>query len=83
MLPDGTIKHLHSIAHPVIESGDEVVGTVMDVTERKRAEEKLRRSESDLLEAQRISQTGSWKLDALSGTVTVYTADISNIRCQS
>src|SRR5437867_6597843 len=26
VLPDGTIKHLHSIAHPVIESGDEVVG---------------------------------------------------------
>src|SRR6201988_1796129 len=37
VLPDGTIKHLHSIAHPVIDSGDEVVGTVMDVTERKRA----------------------------------------------
>ena len=34
VLPDGTIKHLHSIAHPVIESGDEVVGTVMDVTEQ-------------------------------------------------
>jgi PAS domain S-box-containing protein len=71
VLPDGTIKHLHSIAHPVIESGEEVVGTVMDVTERKRTEEKLRQTEADLLEAQRISQTGSWKLDASSGRVTV------------
>jgi len=71
VLPDGTIKHLHSIAHPVIESGDEVVGTVMDVTERKHAEERLRQTEADLLEAQRISQTGSWKLDVSSGTVTV------------
>jgi PAS domain S-box-containing protein len=71
VLPDGTIKHLHSIAHPVIESGDEVVGTVMDVTERKHAEEKLRQTEADLLEAQRISQTGSWKLNVSSGTVTV------------
>src|ERR1700756_2887010 len=71
VLPDGTIKHLHSIAHPVIESGDEVLGTVMDVTERKRAEEKLRQTEADLLEAQRISQTGSWKLAVSSGTVTV------------
>ena len=71
VLPDGTIKHLHSIAHPVIESGDEVVGSVMDVTERKRAEQKLRGREADLLEAQRISQTGSWKLDASSGRVIV------------
>ena len=37
VLPDGTIKHLQSIAHPVIESGDEVVGTVMDVTEQHEA----------------------------------------------
>jgi PAS domain S-box-containing protein len=43
----------------------------VDVTERKRTEEKLRRSEADLLEAQRISQTGSWKLDVSSGKVTV------------
>src|SRR6266436_4009887 len=36
ILPDGTIKHLHSVAHPVRDdSGEiaEVVGTVMDVTE--------------------------------------------------
>jgi PAS domain S-box-containing protein len=71
VLPDGTIKHLQSIAHQVIESGDEIVGTVMDVTERKRTEEKLQRSEADLLEAQRISQTGSWKLDVSSGQVIV------------
>src|ERR1700719_4228385 len=41
VLPDGTIKHLHSIAHPVIESGDEVVGTVMDVTEHWKARVEL------------------------------------------
>src|SRR6267143_1071219 len=52
VLPDGTIKHLHSIARPVMdESGEitEVVGTVMDVTERKRAEA-LRDGESRILE---------------------------------
>src|SRR5260370_1832558 len=52
VLPDGTIKHLHSIARPVMdESGQiaEVVGTVMDVTERKRAEA-LRDGESRVLE---------------------------------
>ncbi|HXA07897.1 MAG TPA: ATP-binding protein [Bryobacteraceae bacterium] len=52
VLPDGTIKHLHSIARPVVdESGalTEVVGTVMDVTKRKRAEA-LRDGESRVLE---------------------------------
>jgi PAS domain S-box-containing protein len=74
VLPDGTIKHLHSIAHPVIESGDEVVGTVMDVTEQwkaraelenafeeiKQRTDALRRSEAYLAEAQKLTHTGSW-----------------------
>ncbi|HXC62194.1 MAG TPA: PAS domain-containing protein, partial [Nitrospiria bacterium] len=74
ILTDGTVKYIHGIGHPVLdEAGDiiQYVGTDVDVTERKRVEEKLRHTESDLLEAQRISQTGSWKLDASSGTVTV------------
>ncbi len=40
VLPDGRIKHLHSIAHPVMnELGEitEVVGTTMDVTEQYEA----------------------------------------------
>jgi PAS domain S-box-containing protein len=40
VLPDGTIRHLHSIAHPVVnESGEvtEVYGTTMDVTEQHKA----------------------------------------------
>jgi PAS domain S-box-containing protein len=63
VLPDGTIKHLHTTGHPVLnESGDlvEFVGTAMDVTVAKQAEEALRRSESYLAEAQRVSHTGSW-----------------------
>jgi len=63
VLPDGTIKHLHTIGRPVLnESGDlvEFVGTAIDVTAAKRAEEELRRSESNLAEAQRLTHTGSW-----------------------
>jgi PAS domain S-box-containing protein len=74
VLSDGTVKHIHGIGHPVLdETGNiiEYVGSDVDVTERKRTEEKLRRSEADLLEAQRISNTGSWKLDVLSGKVIV------------
>jgi PAS domain S-box-containing protein len=68
-------------------SGDviEFVGTAMDVTEQHEAraaletafeqikaeETKLRRSEADLYEAQRLSHTGSWKHDVSSGKVTV------------
>ena len=45
----------------LLEGGrDEGVAFVLDLTERKRAEEKLRRSEAYLAEAQKLSQTGSW-----------------------
>ena len=63
VLPDGRIKHLHTIAHPVRDvSGQivEIVGTTMDVTERKRIEDSLRRSESHLAEAQKLTHTASW-----------------------
>jgi formate hydrogenlyase transcriptional activator len=46
--PGGAVRDIHSIGHPVFSpSGDliEYTGTVIDVTERKRAEEELRRSE--------------------------------------
>ncbi len=59
----GEIRDIHVIAHPVLgPSGDlvEFVGTVMDVTERQRADEKLRQSQAYLAEAQRLSHTGSW-----------------------
>jgi PAS domain S-box-containing protein len=49
--PDGTIRHMHSLCHPVFnESGAliEYVGTVVDTTERKRAEEEARSAQSEL-----------------------------------
>jgi PAS domain S-box-containing protein len=42
VLPDGTMKYIHAIGHPVFNSSGELVefvGTVIDATERKRAEE--------------------------------------------
>jgi len=63
LLPDGSVKHIHTVGHPVLNaSGDLVqfVGSSTDITESKRAEESLRSSEAYLAEAQRLSQTGSW-----------------------
>jgi PAS domain S-box-containing protein len=62
-LPGGEIRNIHVLAHPVFNpSGDlvEYVGTVMDVTERKQVEEKLRQSEAYLADAQKLTHTGSW-----------------------
>jgi len=62
VLPDGTVKYLHSVAHPVRHSGEvtEVIGTVMDVTEHELLTQELRRREAYLTEAQRLSHTGSF-----------------------
>jgi len=62
MMPDGSVKYVHVVAHALRdESGSiEFVGAVTDTTDTKRVEEALRRSESYLAEAQRLTQTGSW-----------------------
>lgn len=53
------------------EEGTMVSSAIRDITHRKRALEALRRSEEDLLEAQRLTHTGSWKHEISSGTVKV------------
>jgi len=47
LLPDGSIKYLHSLAKCSLDqSGDvEYIGAVVDITEHKRAEQELRDSE--------------------------------------
>ncbi|HEV7512284.1 MAG TPA: sigma 54-interacting transcriptional regulator [Candidatus Acidoferrum sp.] len=74
LLPNGAAKYIHVVGHPVVNASDdviEIVGTAMDVTERKRAEDALRESEAFLLEAQRLTRTCSWRHEVLSGKVTV------------
>jgi PAS domain S-box-containing protein len=63
LMPDRSVKYVRVVGHPSTkyESGNfEFVGAVMDITESKRTEESLRRSESYLAEAQRLTHTGSW-----------------------
>lgn len=70
---DGTSRILHALAEILCdERGAPVrmVGRVQDITERKQAEDRLRRSEHRLLEAQRIGSFGSWELDLVANTLT-------------
>jgi PAS domain S-box-containing protein len=62
LTPAGSIKHVHALARAEKTSSGklEFVGTVTDITERKRTEEALRRSERYLAEAQRLAHMGSW-----------------------
>jgi len=63
VLPEGTTRYMYGTGHPLAKpSGEtgEFVGTVMDVTAAKLAEQTLRESEAYLAEAQRLSHTGSW-----------------------
>ncbi|MBV8051418.1 MAG: PAS domain S-box protein, partial [Acidobacteriaceae bacterium] len=53
------------------KEGTLVTAAVRDVSEQKRIEGALRSSEADLHEAQRLTHTGSWKLDLASGRVAV------------
>jgi PAS domain S-box-containing protein len=82
VLPDGTVKYLHGVVHPVFDEAGHVVeyvGSVLDVTERKRAEQVLRRSEAYLGEAERLSHTGSWALDPVSGKMIYYSEGMFRI----
>src|SRR5580700_6474135 len=62
--PDGPVRDIHVIGHPVLSTSghlDEFVGTVIDVTERRRAEQeraRLRQLEADLAHTNRVSTLG-------------------------
>jgi C4-dicarboxylate-specific signal transduction histidine kinase len=60
LMPDGAVKHIHVVAHAERdESGDlELVGAVMDVTERKCAEEALHEAQANLARVSRVTTMG-------------------------
>jgi PAS domain S-box-containing protein len=61
--PEKGIRDIHVVGHAVLDGSgnlDEFVGTVIDVTERKHAEEALQKSQLYLSEGQRLAHMGSW-----------------------
>ncbi len=46
-----------------------VIGVTRDISERKRMESELRRSEASLREAQRLAKVGSWEWDAATNLI--------------
>jgi PAS domain S-box-containing protein len=64
VIPNGKVKWIHTVGHPVLsDAGDleQFVGSSTDITERKSAEqerEKLRQLEADLAHTNRVSTLG-------------------------
>ena len=53
----------------VTESGDECLAVLVDITEKKRAEQALSESEYNLAKAQAMTHVGSWSFDPATGEV--------------
>ena len=71
LLRDGTIREIITDGSAIFEGGRPVrmVGTVLDMTERRRAVRALQRSELLLNEAQRVAHVGNWYWDQVNDVV--------------
>ncbi|MCM2284073.1 MAG: PAS domain S-box protein [Desulfobacula sp.] len=79
LMADGQIRHVEVHSTPIeIQNRILLFSIIHDITERKQAEDALRRNEKDLRESQRIAHVGSWRLDAATNQV-VWTEELYNM----
>lgn len=64
----------------VSPSGDECLAVLVDITEKKRAEQALSESEDNLAKAQTMTHVGSWNYDVSSGEIRA-SAELLRIMC--
>jgi PAS domain S-box-containing protein len=64
--PNGRDYDIYDFPFTDTDGASMIMETGIDVTERKRAEEELRRSEASLAEAQRIAHLGNWDWDLMT-----------------
>ena len=72
--PDGSLRWIWDRAFPVRDEKGRIyrfVGIAEDITDRKQAEEALRRSETRLSEAQRVGHLGSWEWDIAKNEIAL------------
>jgi PAS domain S-box-containing protein len=60
LMPDGSVKHLHAVGHPVRNAAGELefFGAVMDITDAVKAEEELSRLRTELAHVNRVMTLG-------------------------
>lgn len=70
---DGTEKWLHTYKIALYDEQNRpshLLGVSLDISDRKRAEDRLRESESKLAEAQRMAHLGHWDLELVTNRLT-------------
>ncbi|TAV98381.1 PAS domain S-box protein [Rhizobium ruizarguesonis] len=87
VLPDGNVKFIHARGRLIYEKSHPraYIGTIVDITEAKRSEERIRsslveaqRAQASLAEAQMLSHVGSFHIKPLKGEST-WSAETYNI----
>jgi C4-dicarboxylate-specific signal transduction histidine kinase len=61
LLPDGAVRHIYSVGHPVSDDSGKLVqfvGSSTDITDRRQAEEALRQAQTDLARISRVTTMG-------------------------